>query len=128
MSKQSSAQHAHTTRCDTPGPTVRSELTIVSHDTANAEVRVLVSGDIDLATAPQLRDKLHAHLDHGGGTVVLDCSDLTFIDASGISVLLDLYQNMGHAGRDLRIEHLHPSHRRIFEILGLTESLHVQPN
>jgi anti-anti-sigma factor len=46
-----------------------------------------VSGELDLATAPQLQEKITAAREAGEG-VRLDLRPLTFIDSSGLRVLL----------------------------------------
>jgi anti-sigma B factor antagonist len=50
---------------------------------------VMVHGDIDVATAPALSARLRAAIEHEpGGTVVVDLTDLAFIDSSGLGVLV----------------------------------------
>ena len=48
---------------------------------------VRVSGDVDIATAGQLRDALVTSAD-GGHPVVADLSGVTFLDAAGLSALV----------------------------------------
>ena len=57
---------------------------------------VEVTGELDLATSPQLRQTLRKAL-QVVRLVVLDLRDLSFIDASGIHVILDV---AGEARRD----------------------------
>ena len=51
-------------------------------------VVVEVSGDLDLATAPQLRDAGLRALGIEPTRVVIDLTDVTFIDSSGLGVLV----------------------------------------
>jgi len=50
-------------------------------------VVVIASGEIDLATSPQLRDALLAP-DVNSASVVLDLREVTFIDSSGLGVIV----------------------------------------
>lgn len=50
-------------------------------------MKVRVSGDLDLSTSPQLRDVLGRELDHGN-LVVLDLSQVTFIDSTALNALV----------------------------------------
>jgi anti-sigma B factor antagonist len=81
----------------------------------------MVRGDIDVATSGQLHSALEAEIHATDGTMVLDCSELTFLDASGIHVLLDAQRTLDRAGRDCRIEHLADPYRRLLEILDLSD-------
>lgn len=47
-----------------------------------------VGGEIDLSTAPVLRDRLTRYCD-GAGTLVVDLTPVTFLAAAGLRVLLD---------------------------------------
>jgi anti-sigma B factor antagonist len=52
-------------------------------------VRVIAAGEVDLATAGLLRDQLTELFDVGWRDVVLDLREVSFMDTSGIHVLLD---------------------------------------
>src|SRR6202035_5460123 len=51
-----------------------------------------LSGELDLRRADQLEAGLLAHAESTpGDTVVIDCSELTFIDSSGLGMLVDVH-------------------------------------
>ena len=57
-----------------------------------------VQGELDMATAPELRAEL-AHLANSKCDVVVDLSRVTFMDSSGIRALLDAHQSMVRVDR-----------------------------
>ncbi|MFE5488903.1 STAS domain-containing protein [Streptomyces virginiae] len=61
-----------------------------------------VSGELDMDTAPHLTDAADA-LDLHGHTLALDLSAVTFIDSSGLNVLLALRHRVGLAGGSLEL-------------------------
>jgi anti-anti-sigma factor len=78
-----------------------------------------LSGEIDLATAPEAGKVLLAAADEAPRTgLELDCAALTFIDASGITMLLDVVER---SGRTVRLVNLADGCRRVFEVLDLCE-------
>lgn len=81
--------------------------------------RIIVAGELDLATAPDLRECLHDQLADHAEIVVLDLAGISFIDSAGLLVLLEAVE--GDGGR-LRIV---PSARclRLFEIAGVRDRL-----
>jgi anti-sigma B factor antagonist len=88
---------------------------------------VIVQGEHDLYTAPDLQRHLVEELAHSG-IVVVDLTATSFVDSSIIGVLLETRQT---ASRDLKGfavclgDEADPSVQRIFEITGLTETLPV---
>ena len=50
---------------------------------------VSLRGEVDASTAPKLAGRLFALADEGKRAVVVDLSDVTFIDSTGIGVLLN---------------------------------------
>ena len=83
-----------------------------------------LAGEIDLAAAPALRDRLVAlaqQLAAGGGApgVVLDLDQVSFIDSTGLSVLVAAHSRLGESGRQLRVAGAPPRVRRVLELTGL---------
>jgi anti-anti-sigma factor len=66
------------------GPTGFS---IATQDGADGKLRVVVRGELDLATAPELEQTLLAPIEDGR-EVVLDLRELEFMDSSGVRVLV----------------------------------------
>jgi anti-anti-sigma factor len=86
-----------------------------------------VIGEIDAHTADVLRAQLLPDTDSGGDDVRVDISAVTFIDSSGLRVLLEAHRALQQAGRRLVL--VAPSRPvvRLFEVTGLTGALDVEP-
>jgi anti-sigma B factor antagonist len=88
-----------------------------------------VAGEIDLATAPTLVEAIESELASPAPEtkrVVVDLSEVGFLDSSGLNALVRLEQTMDSRGVDVRI--VSPSDRvvrQVFEITKLTEPLRV---
>jgi anti-anti-sigma factor len=86
-------------------------------------VRLSVSGELDLAVADHLRSRLQ-QLARGHATVILDLSDLQFIDSTGLHVLIASFDQATHNGWQLRIDpNLTSPVRRVVEIVGIDRIL-----
>ncbi|HWD54926.1 MAG TPA: STAS domain-containing protein [Acidimicrobiales bacterium] len=81
---------------------------------------IAVSGEIDVATAPQLRETLHRVIAEGGSTVVLDLLGITFLDSTALGVLVGALKRCRELGGDLHVVLADPRIMKIFEITGLT--------
>jgi anti-sigma B factor antagonist len=86
---------------------------------------IALLGELDIDTAPDLLGVLSPFLDEGPPEVVLDFSGLTFIDSSGISVLIAAQQRLLAGGRRLRVSAPRPHATMVFEVAGLTEYFHL---
>lgn len=89
---------------------------------ADGAVLVTVSGELDMATAPQLTTVL-AEQSAKGGVVVLDMTGLEFIDSTGIAVVVRAVHESRRDGFDLRLTPAGNDVMRAFELCDLLESL-----
>jgi len=76
-----------------------------------------IGGDLDVYTAPQLKDALAAGT-ASGGPLVLDLSDVHFIDSTALSVLAGALQRSRAMDRELRLVMDDPYMLKIFHITG----------
>jgi anti-anti-sigma factor len=94
--------------------------------TTQADGAVVVRGEVDMATAEQLRAFLGALVDSGVSHLRLVCDQLTFLDSSGIAVLVAICQRVRPNG-ELVMESV-PAHvRRVLEITGVDTQVVVRP-
>jgi anti-sigma B factor antagonist len=80
---------------------------------------VSLEGELDLATAPQLRDQLVTLAEQDGSDVVVDLTRLAFIDSTGLSVLVMALNRSRAAGGSIVLRNPSESVMRILEITGL---------
>ena len=80
---------------------------------------VELDGDLDLATASRLRRALLDVVGDGDSPIAVDIRAMTFMDSSGLSVLLGAHRRAKEAERELVL--VAPSHQ-VREILRLTQA------
>ncbi len=86
---------------------------------------VTVSGELDLAVVDDLRAAL-ARPEAQAETLILDLRGVTFIDSSGLSVIVASHQRMRTAHGRFAVVVARPSAvQRLFELCGLTETLTI---
>jgi anti-anti-sigma factor len=88
-------------------------------------VRVHVVGEVDLCTAPLLEEALVRELD-GASELLLDLSEVSFIDSSGLHAIVSAAKAARASGGMLAVGSPLPAQaRRVIEITGLEALLHV---
>jgi anti-sigma B factor antagonist len=88
-------------------------------------VRVAPVGELDLTTAGLLETQLHDLRTAGFERVVLDLRELTFIDSSGIRVIVAENRHAQATEREFSLLPGPPAVQRALEICGLLGLLHV---
>ena len=100
----------------------------ISEATRDGASVVSVSGEVDVATAPAVRDCLDQVIDRDRGPVIVDLAGVTFIDSTGLGVLIGARQRCAEDDRDLRVVVGEPRILKVFEITGLNELFAIHPS
>jgi stage II sporulation protein AA (anti-sigma F factor antagonist) len=100
-------------------------MTIV-HTVQGSLVRVAVKGDLDLKTAGPLRDALDKLMDrYRDRNLVLDLSEVGFVDSSGLGVILGRYRRLEEQGRAIALTGVRPQVRSVLELAGVESIINI---
>jgi anti-anti-sigma factor len=83
-------------------------------------VELAVAGEVDQLNAGMLTDAFAAVLQGSEGTVFVDLGGVTYLDSSGLRVLLSQRLAFEAAGRLLVVTEASAILRRLFEVVGVT--------
>jgi anti-sigma B factor antagonist len=81
---------------------------------------IAVSGEVDLASADQLDKAIRDAEQSATDWIVIDLDDLTFIDSTGLSVLLQARRRATDNGSNLRF--VRSRHEQVTRLLSLTDT------
>lgn len=93
-----------------------------------AAVVVAVEGELDLFTAPFLRDEVREAIKQDGSTLVLDLAALSFMDSSGLSVLIEAWRLATSEGGGVSLAAPQAPVARILRTTGLDRRIKVYPD
>jgi anti-sigma B factor antagonist len=80
-----------------------------------------VEGEVDVYTAPVLREKLVGMIDRGPRRIIVNLEAVEFLDSTGLGVLVAALNRARRLDRDLEVICSHRRILRVFEITGLTK-------
>ncbi|MFI9150482.1 STAS domain-containing protein [Streptomyces sp. NPDC053367] len=103
------------------------QLKITTHDTANGHV-LAVSGDLDYASAPELRARIGTLRLTAGQRLVVDLAGLHICDSSGITALIVAYQHARAAQAETVLASVPGSLLRTLRIVGLDQLFALYPD
>jgi anti-anti-sigma factor len=87
---------------------------------------VVVRGEIDLKTEGAFREALDTPLpEPGTGLLICDLSQVTFLSAGALTVLVETKQRLASRGASLGVIATRRNVVRVFELTGLVEHLNV---
>ena len=92
-----------------------------------ARMTVAATGEVDLLVAPELRTALVDATQSGADEVALDLSSVSFIDSTGLSVIVDAWRRLDADGRRLVVTAASEPVSRVVTTAGLAELLGLDP-
>jgi anti-sigma B factor antagonist len=102
----------------------------LSVDTSMVGDRTLVAvgGEIDVYTAPKLRERLVAVIDSGSYHLVVDLEGVEFLDSTGLGVLVGALKRVREHQGSLRLVCTRERLLKIFRITGLAKVFTIYPS
>jgi anti-sigma B factor antagonist len=85
-----------------------------------------VAGEVDVYTAPMLREQMRELAAKGAVHLIADLGRVDFLDSTGLGALVGGLKQLREAGGSLALVISTPRILRIFQITGLTKALAVQ--
>jgi anti-sigma B factor antagonist len=97
------------------------EIDLRSEVGEDGEAVIIVAGDVDLRTAPVLRDLIE-EMGATSSTVVLDLGDVRYMDSPGLGTLIYCHRQLDEAGHRLTVRR---AQGHVRELMALTHADHL---
>jgi len=103
------------------------DLSITRADHGDRTV-VHLGGEIDVYTAPFVREKLDEQIHAGRADLIVDLSEVTFLDSTGLGVLVGRLKFARTRGGSLKLVGTSERVLRVFAITGLDKVFDIHPD
>jgi anti-sigma B factor antagonist len=87
-----------------------------------------LKGEIDLHVSPSVTASLNAMIAKKPKSLVVDLSEVSYIDSAGLAALIEAMQNVEHYGGKFALAGLQETVRSIFEISRLDQVFQIFPD
>jgi len=92
-----------------------------------SEAHVRLLGEIDVSTIEQVRQDLSdAVAGNPGAVVLVDMSEVSFLDSSGVGALITALKAATAEGGALGLRGVQPQGRKVFELTGLARVMELE--
>ncbi|MGI8935382.1 STAS domain-containing protein [Leptolyngbya sp. BC1307] len=92
-------------------------------------VQVLVpSGILDSTQAEEVRAQVDSALSTGAKTLLMDLKDITFIDSSGLGVLVSVLKKVRSQGCEMVVCAINPQVKMLFELTSMDRVFEIFEN
>ena len=98
----------------------------IRSDAAAGASTVLVSGEVDVSNADELRAALDQCLASDEGDLTVDLSEVPYIDSTGIGVLVGAAHRAAEKGVRLEVARPQRNVARVLGLLGVTSELNIR--
>jgi anti-sigma B factor antagonist len=103
------------------------EFAITEHAIDGERHVLAVRGEIDLFTAPELKQVLAESIEAGRVRIVVDLTDTTFLDSTALGVLIGAVKRLRSRDGALAIVNIDENISKTFEITGLDQIFTIVP-
>jgi anti-sigma B factor antagonist len=86
---------------------------------------VQVRGELDMQTAPQLRESLQGLIEAGDRRIVLDLAEVSFMDSSALGAVVTVFRSLSDAGGHMALAAVQPGVRTVLHITSVDQVLAV---
>jgi anti-sigma B factor antagonist len=99
---------------------------LTTHDDGPAPVLSVV-GELDMEVSPQLRRRLVELTERHPETIIVDLSEVNFMDSSGLAVLSSIRMRIKPTGGRLVLVVAHPPVARLFQLSAMDKLFTIGP-
>lgn len=103
------------------------DVSVTSREAGGRTV-IEVRGEIDVYTAPLLREEISTLVDADHTTIVVDLTQVSFMDSTGLGVLVGALKKVRTLGGDLSLVINEEKILKVFRITALTQVFSIHPS
>lgn len=89
---------------------------------------IIVKGEVDIYSVGKFREAIERLINSKVSEINLDCTDLTYMDSTGMGVLIELRKKTMESGQKLVIMNPRKNIKKLLDITGVTQIIDIIEN
>ena len=98
----------------------------ITIETANGTTTARLEGRLDTPASAEVTPQFEQLKESANGTIVLDCTDLSYISSSGLRLFLAVRKAAGAQGGKVIVRNISDSIRQVFMMTGFLNLFEIQ--
>lgn len=90
------------------------------------KTQIVLSGEIDIYTSQSFKTELNEVIESSKGDLYIDCKDLTYIDSTGLGILVGILKEVRKDDNNIYICNLKDNIKKLFLITGLDKLFKIE--
>ncbi len=92
----------------------------------SVDIEIMILGDIDIDTSLKFKEDINRLVDDSKGDVFINLKDVTYIDSTGLGILLAIMKKIKINSRNMILVNPQKNVMKLLEITGLSKILKIQ--
>lgn len=92
----------------------------------NEDLRVFLSGDLDINTVDEFRKEVLEKYDDKDLDIIFDLNDLEYIDSTGLGAIIAVYKKVKEKGKNLTVVNAKKNIKKLFFITELDKIFNME--
>lgn len=88
--------------------------------------QIILSGEIDIYTSQSFKNELNEVVKSTRGDILIDCKELTYIDSTGLGILVGALKEIRKEDNNIHICNLKDNIKKLFLITGLDKLFKIE--
>ena len=89
---------------------------------------VSIRGEIDIYSIEKFRDTIEEKIKTQASEIILDCSELSYMDSTGMGVLIELRNKTKELGQKIIMMNPRPNIRKLLALMGVDKIIEIVDN
>ncbi|MDF2986345.1 MAG: anti-sigma-factor antagonist [Eubacterium sp.] len=98
----------------------------ITKELAGDKTHIVLSGEIDIYTCQTFKSELNEVVNTFKGDIYLDCKELTYIDSTGLGILVGALKEIRKGNNNIYICNLKDNIKKLFIITGLDKLFKIE--
>lgn len=90
------------------------------------EIIVFLKGRLDTPASIEIAPQMNALTEDAGGTIILDCTELSYISSSGLRIFITLRKAAAEKGGRIIVRNISNEIRSVFMMTGFLNLFEIQ--